>query len=142
MAAPATPAPPDPRISEPSAPPPEYDDHGRALFGMAGAGSYLFVARETDGAFAGHAWLHVAADVGGLYDVFVPEQSRRRGLGSALSGAASAKAAGLGVETITLNAEFPPLYLSLGYRTLGRGRTWWLHLSDRRSSAAAPGRPS
>jgi hypothetical protein len=30
---------------------------------------------------------------------------------------------------------------SLGF-TAGWGRTWWLHLSDRRSSAAAPDRPS
>jgi GNAT superfamily N-acetyltransferase len=78
----------------------------------------------------------------GIYDVFVTEGRRRRGLGTALSNAASAKAAALGVETMALNAEFAPLYESLGYRSLGTGRTWWLHLSDRRSSAAAPDRPS
>jgi GNAT superfamily N-acetyltransferase len=142
MAAPAAASELDPRVSEPADAPPEYDDYGRALFGMAGRGSSLFVAREADGAFAGHAWLHVAAGVGGIYDVFVTEGRRRRGLGTALSNAASAKAAALGVETMALNAEFAPLYESLGYRSLGTGRTWWLHLSDRRSSAAAPDRPS
>ena len=75
---------------------------------------------ELDGRFAGHAWLHVAAGAGGLFDVFVAEGNRRRGLGSALSRAGSAKAAGLGIETITLNAEFEPLYDSLGSSSLGR----------------------
>jgi GNAT superfamily N-acetyltransferase len=69
----------------------------------------------------------VAAGVGALFDVFVAAGSRRRGLGAALSRAASAKAAGLGIETITLNAEFEPLYASLGFRSLGRGQTWWRH---------------
>jgi GNAT superfamily N-acetyltransferase len=123
---------PDPRVSE-ATDVPEYDDHGRMLLGMIGPTTHLFVAREDDGRFAGHAWLHVAAGVGGLYDVFVPEASRRRGLGSALSRAAATKAADLGVESITLNAEAPALYESLGYRSRGYGRTWWLHLSGRRS---------
>ena len=57
-------------------------------------------------------------------------------------GAGGVKAAELDVETMALNAEFTPLYESLGYRSLGTGRTWWLHLSGRRSSAAAPDRPS
>jgi GNAT superfamily N-acetyltransferase len=126
MAAPAEEAPPDARVSEASEVP-EYDDYGRRLLALTRDGSsVLFVARE-EGRFAGHAWLHVAAGVGGLFDVFVAAGSRRRGLGSALSRAASAKAAGLGIETITLNAEFEPLYASLGFRSLGRGQTWWRH---------------
>ena len=28
---------------------------------------------------------------------------------------------------LTLNAEFEPLYESLGFRSLGRGQTWWRH---------------
>jgi GNAT superfamily N-acetyltransferase len=145
MTARATPATaPDSRVTEPDEPPPEYDDYGRALFGLTRARpqrSCLFIARE-QGRFAGHAWLHVAAGIGGLYDVFVVERYRRRGLGSALSTAASAKAAQLGIDAIALNAEFAPLYESLGYRFAGRGCTWWLHLSGRRGSAAARGRPS
>jgi GNAT superfamily N-acetyltransferase len=117
---------PDPRVSE-TAEVPEYDDYGRMLLGVIGAGTHLFVAREDGGRFAGHAWLHVAAGVGGLYDVFVAEASRRRGIGAALSRAAAAKAAELGVASITLNAEAPALYESLGYRSLGHGRTWWRH---------------
>jgi GNAT superfamily N-acetyltransferase len=125
MSAPAAVMPVDDRVSEASAVP-EYDDHGQRLLALAGRGSYLFVARE-DGRFAGHAWLHPAAGVGGLFDVFVPEDLRRRGLGAALSRAASAKAAQLGFGTITLNAEFAPLYESLGFRSLGHGQTWWRH---------------
>jgi GNAT superfamily N-acetyltransferase len=125
MAAPATNAPLDPRVRE-TTEVPEYDDYGHKLLGLTREGSFLFVAHE-DGRFAGQAWLHPAAGVGGLFDVFVPEDLRRRGLGSALSLAASAKAAGLGIDTVTLNAEFEPLYESLGFRSLGYGKTWWRH---------------
>jgi GNAT superfamily N-acetyltransferase len=126
MAAPATAATADPRVAEVTEVA-EYDDYGRMLLALTrDERSFLFVARE-EGRFAGHAWLHVAAGVGGLFDVFVAEGSRRRGLGTALSRAACAKAAGLGIDTITLNAEFEPLYESLGFRSLGRGQTWWRH---------------
>jgi GNAT superfamily N-acetyltransferase len=127
MTAPATAAPPDPRVDEVQEVP-GYGDHGQRLLALARSdpNSFLFVARE-DRRFAGHAWLHVAAGVGGLFDVFVVEDLRRRGIGSALSRAASTKAAALGLDTITLNAEFEPLYESLGFRSLGHGQTWWRH---------------
>jgi GNAT superfamily N-acetyltransferase len=125
MSAPATPSPLDARVGEASEVP-EYDDYGQMLLELLGPASVLFVARE-DGRFAGHAWLHAAAGVGGLYDVFVPENLRRRGLGSALTRAAASKAAAHGVDAVTVNAEFEPLYESLGFRSLGRGQTWWRH---------------
>jgi GNAT superfamily N-acetyltransferase len=125
MSAPATPSPLDARVGEASEVP-EYDDYGQMLLELLGPASVLFVARE-DGRFAGHAWLHAAAGVGGLYDVFVPEDLRRRGLGSALTRAAASKAAAHGVDAVTVNAEFEPLYESLGFRSLGRGQTWWRH---------------
>ena len=125
MSAAATPGPLDSRVSE-AQEVPEYDEYGQKLLALAGRDSFLFVAREGD-RFAGHAWLHVAAGVGGLFDVFVVEDLRRRGIGSALSRAASAKAAALGIETVTLNAESEPLYESLGFHSLGRGQTWWRH---------------
>jgi GNAT superfamily N-acetyltransferase len=126
MAAPATATAPDPRVYEVQQVP-EYGDHGQKLMTLArGADSFHFVARE-EGRLAGHAWLHLAAGVGGLFDVFVVEDLRRRGIGSALSRAACTKAAELSIETVTLNAEFEPLYESLGFRSLGRGQTWWRH---------------
>ena len=35
----------------------------------------------------------------------------------------------LGLDAVTLNAEDAgePLYRSLGFQSLGHGRTWWLH---------------
>ena len=129
MTAPAGPSAPDPRVSEPTEVP-EYDDHGRTLLALTRERpqtSFLFVARE-DGRFAGHAWLHVAAGVGGIYDVFVAESARRRGLGRALAAAASARAAALGIDTLTLNAEAERFWEAVGFRSLGRGQTWWRHL--------------
>jgi GNAT superfamily N-acetyltransferase len=128
MSAPTEPSAPDPRVSEPSDVP-EYDDYGQSLLRLTQERpqtSFLFVARE-DGAFAGHVWLHAAAGVGGLYDMFVVESLRRRGIGSALARAASAKAASLGIDTLTLNAEVDAFWESLGFRSLGYGQTWWLH---------------
>ena len=125
MAAASAASEPDPRVSE-AHEVPEYDEYGQKLLALTHQGSHLFLARE-EGDFAGHAWLHPAAGVGGLFDVFVTEGRRGRGLGSALSRAASAKAAALGIETVTLNAEAVPLYESLGFRSLGHGQKWWLH---------------
>jgi GNAT superfamily N-acetyltransferase len=128
MTSPATAAPSDPRVEE-AREVPEYDDYGQALLALTRQrpqASFLFVARE-DGSFAGHAWLHVAAGVGGIYDMFVVEASRRRGLGSALASAASAKAAALGIDTLTLNAEAEEFWQALGFVDAGHGQTWWLH---------------
>lgn len=127
MSASAKPARPDPRVAE-AQDVPEYDDHGPGLLCLTREPhSSLFVARE-EGPFAGHVWLHVAGGVGGLYDLFVPEDLRRRGLGSALSRAAMSRAGELGVDTIAMHAAAPALYESLGFRSRGHGRTWWRHL--------------
>ena len=96
---------------------PEYDDYGQALLEGMPDRSRHFVAR-VDGSFAGMAWLHERA----LFDVYVAEPFRRQGLGAALTRAAG--------ETVVLNAtgEGELLYRALGFRSLGRGRTWWLRL--------------
>lgn len=120
----------DPRVEE-AHDVPEYDAYGQALLALTRRRprhSHLFVAR-VDGAFAGHAWLHVEGGVGGLFDLFVVPELRRRGLGRALTLTACARAAELGLPAVTLNAEGEgePLYDALGFRSLGYGRTWWLH---------------
>ena len=122
----------DPRVTEPDDVP-EYDGYGQALVAMTREEpqrSFLFVARE-DGRFGGHAWLHVARSIGGLFDVFVPEDLRRRGIGSALTRAACSRAAELGLEAIALNAEGAGehLYGPLGFRSRGYGQTWWRHFA-------------
>jgi GNAT superfamily N-acetyltransferase len=93
---------------------------------------WRFEAR-VDGDAVATAWLHVpetAPHAGGIFDVSVPEGSRRRGLGSALVNAACAKAVELGCRQAVVNAtgDGEPLFAALGFRSLGRGRTWWLDL--------------
>lgn len=140
MAAAPSASEPDPRV-ERVAEVAEYDDHGRALLDLARGGvADLFVAREDGGEFAGHCWLHD----GGVFDLFVVERFRGRGLGRALTEAALTRAAGLGLGHVTLNAEAPAerLYRSLGFETLGDGRTWWIHrpqFAAFRSDADSPG---
>jgi GNAT superfamily N-acetyltransferase len=117
---------------------PEYDGYGEALMALTRARparSWHAVAR-VDGAFAGHAWAHlIGGRLGsaGIYDVDVPRRHRRRGLGRALTLAVCRAAAAAGARMATLNAtgEGELLYRALGFRSLGLGQTWWLHLTAR-----------
>jgi GNAT superfamily N-acetyltransferase len=123
----------DPRVSM-TADVPEYDDHGQALLRMTEGRSRHFVARDEDGRFAGMAWLHLPDETpsaAGLFDFLVPPHVRRRGFGTALVRAACSEAARLGRDQVVLNATHGGelLYRSAGFRSLGRGRTWWLHLA-------------
>lgn len=85
--------------------------------------------------FAGHAWSHVSGETetAGVFDMQVWPQFQRRGLGSGLLRAVVAAAAGAGARNAVLNAtpEGKPLYESCGFRQIGVGITWWLHLSER-----------
>ena len=76
----------------------------------------------------GHTVLNVDGDSAGLYDMGVLPRVRRRGFGRALTLAALARARDLGCASVTLNAtaEGELLYRSVGFRSLGRGMTWWL----------------
>jgi len=113
---------------------PEYGGHGAALMSLARAKphrSWHAVAR-VDGAYAGHAWAHLADGElasAGIYDVDVVPRHRRRGLGAALTMAVCRAAANAGARVATLNAtgEGELLYRALGFRSLGLGQTWWRH---------------
>jgi len=85
------------------------------------------VAREGD-AIVGHVVLNVEGTSGGIYDMGVTQVARGRGHGSALTRGALGRAAALGCTTVTLNATpaGERVYLSVGFRSLGRGMTWWL----------------
>jgi GNAT superfamily N-acetyltransferase len=75
----------DPRVTR-TTEVPEYDDYGQALLRMPR--THHFIARDDGGRPVGLAWLHLpdtAPGVGGLFDVFVHEAHRRRGLGTALT---------------------------------------------------------
>jgi GNAT superfamily N-acetyltransferase len=113
----------------------EYGDgYGAALMSLARAQpprSWHAVAR-VEGAYAGHAWAHLAdGELGsaGIYDVDVLPRHRRRGLGTALTLAVCRAAADAGARVATLNAtgEGELLYRALGFRALGLGQTWWKH---------------
>ncbi|MGH3110356.1 MAG: GNAT family N-acetyltransferase [Gaiellaceae bacterium] len=86
-----------------------------------------------DGRPVGHALLNVSAGrlgVGGIYDMGVADDERRRGIGRALTLAALALAGTQGCAFATLNAtpDGELLYRTLGFRSVGVAQTWWLDL--------------
>lgn len=80
--------------------------------------------------FAGRAWSHLSGEIAGVFDMAVWPHFRRRGLGSGLLRAVVAAAAEAGASHAVLNAtpEGKLLYQSCGFRQIGAGITWWLHL--------------
>jgi ribosomal protein S18 acetylase RimI-like enzyme len=124
---------------------PEYDGYGRALTALTRARpqrTWLAVAR-VDGAYAGRAWAHIVGGRlggAGIYDVDVLPAYRRRGLGRSLTLAVCRAAGKAGARVATLNAtgEGELLYRAAGFRSLGLGKTWWLH----RTGLQAPPPPA
>jgi ribosomal protein S18 acetylase RimI-like enzyme len=82
----------------------------------------------TAAALAGHCIVNVDGRTAGLYDMGVAVTARRRGHGRALTLAALETARDRGCTTVTLNAtrEGERVYRAAGFRSLGRGMTWWL----------------
>ena len=82
----------------------------------------------------GRVTLHACADpgggapLGGIYDCAVVPRARRRGIGTALSAAAVARARAWGCGLVTLNATAAgqPVYRRVGFRSAGWGQTWWM----------------
>ncbi|MBV9850282.1 MAG: GNAT family N-acetyltransferase [Armatimonadetes bacterium] len=64
--------------------------------------------------------------VAGIYNVGVVPAARSRGVGRAVSLAACQFARALGCHWATLNAA-THIYERLGFVSLGRGQTWWMH---------------
>jgi GNAT superfamily N-acetyltransferase len=97
-----------------------YDDRG-------GRGSH------TGRRFAGRAWSHLSGETAGVFDMQVWPPFRRRGLGSGLLRSVVAAAAEAGASNAVMNAtpEGKLLYESCGFRQIGAGITWWLHLPQR-----------
>lgn len=69
-----------------------------------------------------------AEPIGGIYDCWVAERVRRRGIGLALTAAAAGLAEARGCRMAVLNATAVGelMYRRLGFRSAGWGRTWWL----------------
>jgi len=80
--------------------------------------------------FAGRAWSFLDGDLAGIFDMDVWLPFRRRGLGTGLlrSVAASAQAAGASHAVLNATPEGKQLYGVRGFRQIGEGITWWLHL--------------
>lgn len=72
-----------------------------------------------------------AKALGGIFNMEVLPQFRRRGLGTALLSAVAQEAAAAGAQELALNAtpEGYELYSRRGFELIGRGQTWWLQLN-------------
>lgn len=121
--------------------PPHVRDFGarhRALTHLDPPSTTVFAAFDGEGVI-GSVTLHVsrvvaatprgtAVRVGGLYDCWVVPWARRRGIGSALTAAAVARAEESGCRVVVLNATDmgEPMYRRVGFRSGGWGQTWWL----------------
>ncbi|MDP9351487.1 MAG: GNAT family N-acetyltransferase [Chloroflexota bacterium] len=64
-----------------------------------------------------------------LHDVVVAPEQRRCGIGAAITEAACSHARGLGCRVAVLNAtrDGELLYPHVGFCSLSRGQTWWMH---------------
>ncbi|WP_299165112.1 GNAT family N-acetyltransferase [uncultured Arthrobacter sp.] len=71
-----------------------------------------------------------AKALGGIFNMEVLPQFRRRGFGTALLSAVAQEAAAAGAQELALNAtpEGYELYSRRGFELIGRGQTWWLQL--------------
>jgi GNAT superfamily N-acetyltransferase len=91
------------------------------------------LAALEDERVVGHVVVNPWRGVAGIYDMGVVEDRRREGIGRSLTVAACRTARELGCTHAVLNAtgEGEPLYRSVGFESLGHGRTWWLHPGPR-----------
>ena len=83
-----------------------------------------------DGRFAGTACSFLDRELAGVFDMAVWPRYRRRGLGRALllSVCHAARQAGATAAVLNATAEGKLLYEQCGFRQIGAGITWWLHL--------------
>jgi GNAT superfamily N-acetyltransferase len=94
--------------------------HGRSLLDEAGMAMWLAFL---DGRPVGSAMSWVDAGVVGVYAVAVLPAARRRGIGEALTWAATLADPTL-PAVLQPSRQAEPLYRRLGYREVGRSRTW------------------
>jgi ribosomal protein S18 acetylase RimI-like enzyme len=87
------------------------------------------LAVVTEGRTVGHVVVNAWRGLAGIYNMGVAENHRRLGIGRALTFAACRLGRRLGCSHAGLNAtpEGELLYRTVGFESLGMGRTWWLH---------------
>lgn len=112
---------------------PEYGPNGQRLLAIARGERprAWHAAARVDGRFAGRTWSLLDGDVAGVYDMEVWPEFQRRGLGRALLRTVCAAARAAGANRAVLNAtpDGERLYLAEGFVHVGRGITYWHHLS-------------
>ncbi len=91
-------------------------------------GVHRALARSGAGVL-GTALMAVDGPAGSIFDLHVEDAERRRGIGWTLTHRLCALGARDGVRFVTLNAtgDGERLYSAMGFRSLGFGRTWWMH---------------
>jgi GNAT superfamily N-acetyltransferase len=101
------------------------DRHDAAV--ASGSGWAFHLVARNESRAVGHGVLAMDAPYGGLFDMGVATDARRRGIGLALTRAAVGLAHDAGCELMTLNAtqEGELLYRRAGFRSAGWGATWW-----------------
>lgn len=87
------------------------------------------LAVRAGGDNVGHVVLSPWRGFAGIYNMGVAEEHRRRGIGRSLTLAVCRLGRRLGCTHALLNAtpEGEVLYRTVGFESLGMGRTWWLH---------------
>lgn len=83
-----------------------------------------------DGKIVGHSLIHVTTGrlgIAGIYNVGVVPAARNQGIGTAITLAACQVAQALGCHHALLNSAADHLYERIGFESLGRGQSWWLH---------------
>ncbi len=84
---------------------------------------------RSSGQTVGHVIVNPRRGFAGIYNMGVEPPHRRQGIGRALTLAACRLGKELGCTHAVLNAtpEGELLYRTVGFESLGEGRTWWLH---------------
>ncbi|MBV9464947.1 MAG: GNAT family N-acetyltransferase [Solirubrobacterales bacterium] len=112
---------------------PEYGPGGQRLLSLARGEQprARHAVARVDGHFAGRAWSLVDGPVAGVYDMEVWPRFQRRGLGRALLRIVCQAARAAGANRAVLNAtpQGERLYSAEGFVHVGRGITYWYHLS-------------
>jgi GNAT superfamily N-acetyltransferase len=87
------------------------------------------LAIRVNGRTAGHVMVNPWRGFAGIYNMGVAEDCRREGHGRALTIAACRLGRRLGCTHALLNATYEGdlLYRTVGFESLGWGRTWWLN---------------
>jgi GNAT superfamily N-acetyltransferase len=110
---------------------PYADQSFGATMHQAASGHMLRYLARINGKIVGHCGiLYTEGDFGvaGVYHVGVVPSYRQKGIGKALVVACCAQARSLGYRYALLNGTGEKMYSQVGFKSLGKGFTWWLKM--------------